>query len=63
MFGPKIKLGKDLYDRVAAAAEQAGYASVDEFVTHILEKEVAGEGGGATDDEVQKQLRGLGYIE
>lgn len=63
MFGPKIKLEKDLYGRVSAASEQAGYASIEEFVTHILEKEVAGAGGDATDEEVQKQLRGLGYIE
>ena len=63
MFSTKIKLEKSLYDRVARAGERAGYSSTDEFVTHVLEKAVSDLQDESSDEEVQKQLRGLGYIE
>ena len=59
----KIKIDKSLYDRAAGTAEAAGYSSVDEFVQHLLEKAVADVEQSGTDEEVEKQLRGLGYIE
>ena len=60
--GPKIKLDKDLFERLKKASEIAGYSSVDEFVVHILEKELAGLDDSATDEEIKKKLEGLGYI-
>ena len=65
MFGPRIKLPRSLHDQLTTAAEKAGYASTEEFIIHVLEREVKSQDGGdtATDDEVAKQLRGLGYIE
>lgn len=59
----KIKIDKSLYERVEKTAERAGYASPDEFVRHLLEKACADVEDVATDEEVEKQLRGLGYIE
>ncbi len=59
----KIKIDKSLYERVKQTAEKAGYSSAEEFVTHLLEKAVTDVEGAATDEEVEKQLRGLGYIE
>lgn len=59
----KIKVDKGLYDRLAAAAERAGYATTDEFIVHVLEREAAGPDNKTSDEEVEKQLRGLGYIE
>jgi len=64
VFSTRIKLDKAVYERVAAAAERAGYASTEEFVNHVLERAVADvEEGTSADHEVEKQLRGLGYIE
>ncbi len=60
---PRIKIDKSLYERVEITAERAGYASADEFVKHLLEKAVTDVEQAATDEEVEKQLRGLGYIE
>ena len=62
--GNKIKLDKDLLDRVKHVAEVAGYASHEEFITHVIEKELAEiEGdGGASDEDITEKLRGLGYI-
>ncbi|MEE9293390.1 MAG: hypothetical protein V3W34_00285 [Phycisphaerae bacterium] len=63
MFSAKIKLEKSLYDRVVRAGERAGYSSTDEFVTHVLEKAVSDLQDASSEEEVEKQLRGLGYIE
>jgi len=63
MFGARIKLDKDLYERVVRAGERAGYASTQEFVQHVLERAIASDDEAREDDEVEKQLRGLGYIE
>jgi len=67
MLGNRIKLDDELFEKVKKCAELAGYASPDEFVIHVLEKEVTailGSGEGSEDEEaVRKRLRGLGYIE
>ena len=58
----KIKLDKDLYERVKKFAKIAGYSSVDEFVIHALEKELAKLEGATDEEEIKKRLQGLGYI-
>jgi hypothetical protein len=42
MFGNnvKVKIERDLYDRLKKVADVAGYATVEEFITHVLEKEM-----------------------
>ncbi len=63
MFGgSKIKLEKDLLDRLQKAADLAGYSSVNEFIVHVLEKELSQIEDGASDEEIKKKLEGLGYI-
>ena len=63
MFGgSKIKLDKDLLDRVKKYADIAGYSSPEEFITHALEKELAKLEGADSEEEIKKRLRGLGYI-
>ena len=64
MFGPKLKIDKAPLARAQAVAEKAGYASVDEFLTAIIDREVTKlEGGPGEDERVEERLRGLGYIE
>jgi len=62
MFGPKIKLDKDLFERVKTYAQVAGYSSVDEFVQHLLERELSSLEGAESEEEIRKRLQGLGYI-
>ena len=63
MFGKKgIQLDPALMERVRAAAAKAGYASVDEFVAHVIEKELSRTDDSTHDDDVKKKLEGLGYI-
>ena len=59
----KIKIDSNLFDRAKKAAEVAGYSSMDEFITHIIEKELAKHETTEADEKVAEQLRGLGYIE
>jgi hypothetical protein len=63
VFGSKIKLDKDLMEKVKKYSQIAGYSSPEEFIIHALEKEIARlEESGDDDDAVKKRLRGLGYI-
>jgi hypothetical protein len=63
MFGPTIKLNKDLWDRVKKYAGAAGYSSPEEFVEHVLERELAKLEDAGSDEEIVKKLQGLGYID
>ena len=60
---PKVKIEKDLFAKVKKYAELAGYSSVEEFVTHALEKQIAQlETDADSEEEIKKRLQGLGYI-
>ena len=59
----KIKIDSKLLSRAKKIAEGAGYSSVEEFVTHIVEKELARCESNEVDEKVADRLRGLGYIE
>ncbi len=58
----KIKIDSNLFARAKDAAASAGYSSVEEFITHIIETELA-KHETSDDEKVTDQLRGLGYIE
>ena len=62
MFDPKIKLSKELFEKVKQLAELSGYSSVDEFVAHVLEKEIAKVNQDDDKEKVKERLKGLGYI-
>jgi hypothetical protein len=63
MFGgAKIKIEKALLERAKKCAELAGYSSVDEFITHLIEKELSQLEGADSDEEIKERLKGLGYI-
>ena len=57
-----IKIDKDLHARLTKVADVAGYATVDEFVAHVLEKEMIHFEDSKNDDEIRAKLKGLGYI-
>ena len=62
MFGSRVKLDKALVAKVKRYADLAGYSSVEEFITHALEKEIAQLEGAESEQELKKKLKGLGYI-
>ncbi len=59
----KVKVDGGLYERAKKAAEAVGYSSVDEFIIHVIEKELSKIEEAQNSDDVEEQLRGLGYIE
>ena len=62
MFGSRIKLDKAVLARIKRYSDLAGYSSVEEFITHALEKELAQFEGAESEEELKKKLKGLGYI-
>jgi hypothetical protein len=63
MFEPTIKLNKDLWARVKKCAEAGGYSSPQEFVEHLIDKEMAKLEDATSDEEIVRKLQGLGYID
>lgn len=62
MFGSRVKLDKALLAKLKRYSDLAGYASVEEFITHALEKEIAQLEGAESEQELKKKLKGLGYL-
>ena len=59
---PKVKIEKDLYQKVKKYSQNAGYSSVEEFLTHLLESVTTDTEAGENDEDLLKRLQGLGYI-
>ncbi|QDV09392.1 hypothetical protein Poly30_49500 [Planctomycetes bacterium Poly30] len=64
MFGSsgKVKIDPDLLTRIKQIAEVAGYASHEEFIQHVLERELAQFEDASSDEDITEKLKGLGYI-
>ncbi|OGD13801.1 MAG: hypothetical protein A2V76_00750 [Candidatus Aminicenantes bacterium RBG_16_63_14] len=62
MAGAKVKIDKALLDKIKKYSKMSGYSSVEEFITHCLEKEVAKIEEADSEEEIKKKLKGLGYI-
>ncbi len=62
----KVKIDADLLERAKNAAETAGYSTTEEFLSHLIEKELKQiEGASATaadEEELKERLKGLGYL-
>ncbi len=60
-----IKIDSDLWKRVENCSAAAGYSSAEEFVQHLIERELARLEAADAESarEVERQLRGLGYLE
>ena len=63
MSGTNIKLTKELWQKVKKVAAAGGYSSPEEFVTHILEREITRLEDAQSDAEIARKLKGLGYID
>jgi len=59
----KIKIDAGIYERAKKVAATAGYSSTEEFITHIIETELAKHETADEDTKVADELRGLGYID
>lgn len=66
MFGfgknVSVKIDKDLFERIKKVADVAGYATTEEFIQHILEKEMLHFEDTRNEGDIRAKLKGLGYI-
>jgi metal-responsive CopG/Arc/MetJ family transcriptional regulator len=58
-----IKLTPDLWQRIVEQAAKAGYSSPEELVEHAIEKELARYEEAEAQEEAERRLKGLGYLE
>ncbi len=58
----KIRLDPDLHRRAAAKAKELGYSSLDEFIAHLLERELKQTAEQAAKEKVLQKMKGLGYL-
>jgi predicted DNA-binding protein len=63
MFSTSFKLNKELAQRVKRCAQAGGYSSVQEFIDHVLEKELSKIEDSDSDEEIARKLKGLGYLD
>ncbi len=58
-----VKLSKPLCERARQVVEKAGYSSLEEFIEHAMERDLARLEEADSKEELIKKLKGLGYIE
>lgn len=63
MLSPAIKLKKKTLDRVKKVADAAGYSSPEEFIEHVIEKELEKLEEADSNEKLVEKLKGLGYID
>jgi predicted DNA-binding protein len=63
MLSPTIKIKKATWERVKRVAKAAGYSSPQEFVEHIIEKELAKLEDADSNEKLLEKLKGLGYLD
>lgn len=62
MAGKKIKLDEDVYRRALKFATAQGYSSLEEFVSHLIERELQLKGEKESIDDIERKMKGLGYF-
>jgi Arc/MetJ-type ribon-helix-helix transcriptional regulator len=58
-----VKLNKSLCERARLLVEKAGYSSLEEFIEHAMEKDLARLEEAGSKEDLIKKLKGLGYLE
>ena len=64
MMGTKqsVKLNKSLCERARVVVEKAGYSSLEEFIEHAMERDLAKLEQSDSKEELIRKLQGLGYL-
>jgi hypothetical protein len=63
MSKPTIALDNELWAKVKQHCDDAGYSSPEEFVQHLIEKELTKAAEPAADEETTRKLHGIGYLD
>jgi hypothetical protein len=62
MFGVKVKIEKGLLKKAKRYSATAGYPSVEEFIQHLIEREISKTEQTDSEAELKKRMQGLGYL-
>lgn len=59
-----MKIDNEMKDRLDKVSEAGGYSSAEEFVLHLLQRELdkLDPGADESEEEIRKKLEGLGYL-
>jgi hypothetical protein len=57
-----VKLNSSLCDRARQIVERAGYSSLEEFIEHAMERDLAKLETSESKEELMRKLKGLGYL-
>lgn len=63
MAKTKIEIDQTLWARVQEHVASAGYSSAEEFLQHLIEKELAKSAEPESNEAVARKIRGIGYID
>lgn len=63
MSHKSIKLSKALWERIVQSSAAAGYSSPEEFVEHVLNRELKKLEQAEPQEQIVEKLRGLGYLD
>ncbi len=60
----KFKIDDEMKERLDKVSEAGGYSSVEEFILHIIERELnkLDPGADESEEDIRKKLEGLGYM-
>ena len=61
----KLKIDNEMASRLDKVAQAGGYTSTEEFVLHVLEREleVLDPDQGDSEEDIRKKMEGLGYMD
>ncbi len=61
----KLKFDSATVERIRKISEAGGYSSPEEFLMHIIERELDSmdPDQGESEEEIRRKMQGLGYIE
>ncbi|MBN2585891.1 MAG: hypothetical protein JXA64_01805 [Candidatus Fermentibacteraceae bacterium] len=61
----KLKIDEASMERIRKVSRAGGYSSPEEFVLHVIQRELdsLAPEQGESEEEIRKKMEGLGYIE
>jgi hypothetical protein len=59
----KIEISSELWTRLVEAARARGLSSPQQFVTQLIEQELAKEQSSSSDAEITQKMEELGYLD
>jgi Arc/MetJ-type ribon-helix-helix transcriptional regulator len=57
-----VKLNASICERAKSIVEKAGYSSLEEFIEHAMERDLARLETSESKEDLLRKLKGLGYL-